>query len=428
MEIVFRSKLGRWSFILIATALFLLAVGWIAKTYLASLYASKNDIKDLQLAIKLDPDNAEYHLQLGSLYEYMPTSAQPKKAMQEFRRAAELDPYNPDVWINLGAAADFAGNVAEAEKYLRQADFVAPRIPMFQWRIGNFFLLHGNVQEAFAHLRMVLAGSRDYDQAVFRIAWRASGDPNQILQQLIPADLQAEFSYLYYLVTNKQFPDAHAVWQRILTNPGKFRADETATYIDYLINNRLPDEAFEVWEDLQKKGLIPFAGLTRKENLITNGNFEDDMLGMGFAWRIGRVEGVYAGPDTSTYHSPGHALLVQFPGTQNFDYRQVYQFVKVEPKTSYVVQAFMKTEGITTDSGPRLEVRDAYDPSALDKVTDDLTGNTEGWTPVHLEFITGPKTELLVISLVRLPSQKLDNLIAGKVWLDDVQLTPSEGK
>jgi hypothetical protein len=86
----------------------------------------------------------------------------------------------------------------------------------------------------------------------------------------------------------------------------------------------------------------------------------------------------------------------------------------------------MKTDGITTDSGPRLEVYDAYNPAALDKFTDDLTGSTEGWTPFLLDFTAGPKTELIVMRVVRLPSKKLDNLISGKVWLDDVQLTPAQ--
>jgi hypothetical protein len=84
----------------------------------------------------------------------------------------------------------------------------------------------------------------------------------------------------------------------------------------------------------------------------------------------------------------------------------------------------MKTEDITTDSGPRLQVYDAYNAKALDKLTDDLTGTSDGWTSLLLDFATGPKTDLIVVRLVRLPSKKFDNLISGKVWLDDVQLTP----
>jgi len=132
----------------------------------------------------------------------------------------------------------------------------------------------------------------------------------------------------------------------------------------------------------------------------------------------------FAGLDTSNFHSADHSLMVQFSGKQNLDYHNVFQYVKVEPGKSYRLQGFFRTEGITTDSGPRLEVRDVYDPASLDKFSESLTGNTEGWTSVILDFKTTPKTTLVLVMLARLPSQKLDNQIAGRVWLDDVSLTP----
>jgi hypothetical protein len=134
------------------------------------------------------------------------------------------------------------------------------------------------------------------------------------------------------------------------------------------------------------------------------------------------VAGIYTGLDTSTFHSPSHALYIHFPGKENYDYRNFYQWVKVKPGRAYQLQAMMKTEGITTDSGPRLEVRDLYDPSALDKFSDDLEGTHLGWTTLSIDFTTGPKTELIVVAICRLPSRKLDNQVAGKVWVDDVSL------
>lgn len=424
MVITLRSKLARWLSVLVGAALFLVATAWIARAYLAGHYASKPTIQDLQLAIKLDPRDADYHLQLGRLYEYLPSGTEPQKAMEEFHRAAALAPYDPEVWINLGGAAEFAGNVSEAEKYLRMADSLAPRVPVYQWPIGNFFLLHGNTQEAFSHFRMVLLGTHEYDQIIFSTAWKASGDAEQILQQLIPRDLSAEFRYLDFLIGSKRLPESLAVWNRIVNTPGTIETNQANRYLDSLLINHMPDEAFRVWKDLLKRGVVRYSAPSTPGDLITNGSLEDDIRNVGFGWRIAPVKDIYAGLDTSTFHSPGHSLVVQFSGEQNLYYRNVLQYVKVEPGSSYRLQAFMKTEGITTDSGPRLEVRDPYDPGALDKLTDNLTGTTEGWTPLLLDFKTGPKTELIVVSITRLPSQKLDNLIAGKVWLDDVRLTP----
>lgn len=426
MKIAIKSRLVRAGLIFVELAVLLLVAAWIVKAYVAQTLASKPSLHNLELAVRLDPGNAQYHLALGRLYEYVPESAQPQKAMEEFRRAAELSPRDPEVWINLAAASEFQGKVEQSADYLQKADYLAPRLPDFQWPIGNFYLLHGDTKEAFRHFSVVLAATRQYDELIFNMAWKASGDSNAILSELIPDDPGAEFSYLAYLMGLDRYAETQPLWKRIAGGAARFAPQQAAGYTDGLIGAHEPAEAYQVWTDLQKKGIVRYASPETTGNLVTDGDFEDELLNMGFSWRIPQVEGVYAGLDTSNYHSPGHALLVQFTGKENFDYRQVFQYVKVSPAASYRLQAFMMTDGITTDSGPRLEVRDAYDPGALDQFTPDLTGTSNGWSPLLLDFKTGPKTELLVLSLTRLPSQKLDNLIAGKVWLDDVRLTPLE--
>jgi hypothetical protein len=100
----------------------------------------------------------------------------------------------------------------------------------------------------------------------------------------------------------------------------------------------------------------------------------------------------------------GHRLSVDKEGVRENVYQYIY--IKVEPSTRHQLPAFMATSGITTDSGPRLEVRDAYDPGALDQLTSSKTGDSNGRSSVLLDFTTGPKTELVFLSPVRLPSQK----------------------
>jgi len=423
MQVVIKSALARRLVMVLGVTIFLVVAGWIAKTYVAYALSRKLEVKNLELAVRLDPGNAEYHLLLGRLYQYNIADIQPEKAVEEFRRAAQLAPHNPRAWLDLAAAVELQGKMPEATQCLRQADFLAPNVPAFQWPIANFYLLQGNIDEAFRHFKVVLAGTSEYDGIVFSTAWKASGDPDRILGQLIPRRAATEFSYLYFLISQQRFTEAQSVWKRVMTGSEKFTAQQTAGYIDSLITTRRPEDAYQVWRDLQAKGLVRNPATGGQENLLANGDFEDELLNIGFGWRIAPVEGLYAGLDTATYYSPSHALLVQFSGKQNVDYRNVLQYVKVSPGRRYRLQAFLKTENITTDSGPRLEVRDAYDPGALDKFSEALTGSTSGWTAVLMDFMTGPKTELVVVDLARLPSRKLDNLIAGKVWLDDVRLT-----
>jgi len=424
MQIAIKTKPARALLVSVEAAMFLVLTGWVGKAYVADVLASRPTADNLERAVKLDPSNADYHTRLGRLYEYSPVDLQLEKAEEHFRRATHLDSYDPQTWLELAVAMEFQARIEEAGACLRRVHLLAPNLPAYQWPIANFYLLQGSVDEAFRHFRVVLAGTSQYDSNVFGLAWKATDDGGKILQELIPERVTTEFSYLNFLVSGRRLNEAQAVWKRIVAGREAFSPGQSSPYIDNLVAAQRADEAYQVWTDLQKKGLIRYASLPSEKNLISNGEFEDELLNMGFDWRIVPVEGVYAGPDTSTYHSPSRALLVQFPGKQNLQYQHVYQYVKVSPGQSYRLQAFMKTKDITTDSGPRLQVYDAYNAAALNKLTDDLTGTSDGWTSLLLDFATGPKTELIVVRLVRLPSKKFDNLISGKVWLDDVQLTP----
>jgi hypothetical protein len=424
MQIAIRAKAVQWLLIVAEVAVFAALLVWVGRGCVAYMLANKPTTGNLERAVKLDPTNAEFQMRLGSLYEYSPVDMQVGKAEEEFRRAAHLDPYDAQTWLDLSAALQFQGRGDEAEACRRRVDLMAPNLPAYQWPLANFYLLQGSNEEALRHFKLVLAGTSQYDTNVFTLAWKASGDAGKILQELIPERAKTEFSYLNFLLSQHRVDDAEPVWKRILDGGDEFSPKDASPYIDTLIAGHKPDQAYQVWTDLQQKGLIRSS--SSGTNLIFNGDFEDEFLNFGFSWRIIPLEGVYAGIGSSIYHSPSHALMVQFSGKDNLQFEHVYQYVKVASGQAYHLQALMKTEGITTDSGPRLEVYDAYNPTVLDKLTDDLTGTTEAWTTVLLDLVTGPKTEMLVVRLKRLPSKKIDNLIAGRVWLDDVRLTPAQ--
>ena len=422
-RLTLNSILSRRILALAGLAVFLYLAIWVGRVCIADQVAGKPTVKNLNLAIRLDPGNSQYHLRLARMAQYSLPDMNPDLAMAQLTVATRLNPRDPQPWLELSAAQGFQGNAAAAEASLRRADFLAPNLPSVQWVIGNFFLLHGDVDEAFRHFKTVLAGSAQYNQILFSTAWKATGDGAKILSELIPEKVATEIDYLNYLLSQKQYPEAQALWRRVAASPETFPPERAAVYIDGLIGAHLVGEAAQVWNDLVSKGLIKPTYQPRRENLLVNGDFEEDLLNIGFDWRIRLHEGIYVGLDGSNFHSPSRALLVSFPGKENVDYHDVFQFVRVSPGRSYRLTGFLKTEGITTDSGPRLEVRDAYDGSALQKFSEGLTGSSGGWSQVLLDFATGAKTELIIVGVARPPSSKLDNLIAGRVWVDDLSLT-----
>jgi hypothetical protein len=129
--------------------------------------------------------------------------------------------------------------------------------------------------------------------------------------------------------------------------------------------------------------------------------------------------------DNSIFRDGTHSLRIRFEGTQNLSDALVFQYVPVRPNTSYRFAAFMRAQGITTDSGPRFQIRDADDPAKLSLQSGDMVGNS-AWVRRQLDFISGPGTRLLEIRVVRLASSKFDNRIAGTTWVDQVEMKAIE--
>src|ERR1051326_5371438 len=178
MRLTLRNVPSRLGLILVESAAFVVLTVWTGKVYLGDVVSRRANVENLGLASQLDPDNSEYHLKVGRLYQYSLTDINPAKAIEELSRAAQLSPLDAQPWLDLGAAQEVAGRIDDASVSLRRADYLAPTQPGFQWAIANFFLLHGDTQEAMRHFKVVLAGTGEYNEIIFNTAWKAIGNGN----------------------------------------------------------------------------------------------------------------------------------------------------------------------------------------------------------------------------------------------------------
>ena len=154
-----------------------------------------------------------------------------------------------------------------------------------------------------------------------------------------------------------------------------------------------------------------------------NGGFEHGVANGGFDWREVLGDGVRFGLDETVAHSGSRSLRIEFDGSANLDFENLFQYVAVDPSTNYHFSAYLHTEGLSTDRGMRFEIVDPRHPNVTRVATFELTG-TNAWIPVEAEVVTGPSTHVLKITLQRMPSWKFDNKLRGTVWVDDVTLIP----
>jgi len=389
---------------------------------IAYLYFRQGTPESLAKASSWAPSNPEYYAARARRLQELSLETPPSEIVRLFETAARLAPQDSSKWSELGGAYEWAGQEEEAIVAFRRAVELFPNSPKLNWKVGNFYIRSGRAEEAYAALHRVVEGDPKLRLLTYDLAWRAIGDADAILEYLVPEETQTLFSYLKYLTHSRRYDEADRVWRKIAARNAPFDARHALRYINRLLRERLGTQALRTWRDLQTIHPIFFnRAVTADGNIIENGDFEDPVLGAGFDWLVQRQKFAAMRMDRFTFYSPTHSVRIEFFGKENAEFRHLGKYIPVKPNTPYVFTGYMKTDDITTDSGPRFRIEDAAHPRDLSLLTESLTA-TNGWAPQILSFRTGPETTLLRLRIVRTRSQKLDNRISGRVWVDRISL------
>ena len=137
--------------------------------------------------------------------------------------------------------------------------------------------------------------------------------------------------------------------------------------------------------------------------------------------RIEANQDVEATRVASRAHDGRWALELAFDGGANVDYHGVGQQV-VLTKGRWHAEAFIRTDGITTDQGVCLRIYNPAEPQTLDIKSQCLTG-TQGWTKIEETFDIQQDTAVVRVEIIREASRKIDSKIAGRAWIDSVAIT-----
>jgi len=372
----------------------------------------------IQAAMNWDPGNARYDDAMGTLLHLYASGGNSKEIVELYRTATHLSPYEAQFWEDLGESEDWAGDSAEAEADLQHARRLFPNSPEINWRLANFYVRAGRSSAALESLQKVLAGDPALHRSAFALAARATDDSRAIVGML-PVEAPIFFDYLNFQIDRGDFSAAQEAWARILELNLPFDLSDGFPYLDALIQHKNLPALQDAWAALSQRFPARIGARAPDLNLVTNGTFVYDIVNGGLDWRIIPSEGAVVALENL---QGGRALRITFDGSRNLDYGQVFQYVPVQPNTRYAFAGRMRVQGITTDSGPRFQIRDGYKLERQFAATENLVGTTV-WVEERAEFRTGPDTRLLLISVARPESEKFESKIAGSVWIDDVNLS-----
>jgi len=407
-----------------------------ARQGIAAWYFRKSTPQAIQTAIKWDPGNPQYYDGLAILTHLYATGGDSAEVVRLCEKATELSPHDAFYWADLGAAYEWDGRKDDALRAFTRAHTLFSNSPEINWKLANFYIRTGKVSDALQTLKEVLLEDPSKERQVFILAANATGDNQKILQEMLPRSAPIFMAYLDFQVENNRMEPAAQTWAAMLNLKSPFDPARAFPYLDALIQHKDVDHLTEAWAALCARFPQEIGARETKPNLVTNGDFAFAPLNSGFDWRVIPVQGASVAVDASLGVQASKSLRIDFDSSKNLEYAHVLQYVPVMPNTSYQFSAYMRAQGITTDSGPRFVLQDAYDPAELidetGKVagptrlllsTENVTGNSD-WSLHQLEFKTGGNTRLLIVRLTRPASHKFDNKLSGTVWIAHVSLVP----
>jgi tetratricopeptide (TPR) repeat protein len=424
MRIDLTSVWPRTFFLAVVILLAAILIFFSAKAYLAAHWNASSKPELWLKAVRLEPGNAEYwgHVGLERQWDVSPGGI--RQAVSYLERATRVDPRSADLWMDLADAYQAAGDSVRAQEAYEKAQANYPISAEVAWRYGSFLLYEGDLSQGYGEIRRALVVEPSLATSAISECWQSNPSVGPILDQVLPAKSGDYFQAIdFFLSQNLPIP-AVTVWnrQRALGLPVKM--PEALPLVDALIDQDRMAEAQETWHQVLEAANWP-RDQSSDESLVFNDRFEHDIANGGFDWREIAVSGARFDFDSQIVHSSSRSLRIQFDGTANLDFQNLFQYVSVLSGTRYHFSAYVRTEGISTDSGIRFEILDPRHPSQVQISTSDLI-DTNPWTLVQADIVTGPDTNILEIVLRRVPSWKFDNKLSGTVWIDDIALTPIE--
>lgn len=401
-------------------AAILLAVSYLAfatSQLVAAWMGNRAELSSLQRAIKLDPGNADYHDRLGRFHEL--EELDPVAAVSQYKLAVQLEPNGSRFWLDLAGAYRVLGEAANQAAAIEHAVAVDPMTPDVAWEAANLYLARGDDEKALHELRIVIANDTSLAGSALDICWRVKPDVDVLLQEAVPARSDAYLLFLRLLEGKQETAGTFKVWDRLMQTHQPFEKQYSYDYIRYLIQHKEVDQAVLVWQ--QTASLFRLTSyLPATSNLVVNGNFDLEVLNGGFDWQYQKQSSVRLTLDPTDSHGGHRSLLINFDGPGIAE-AGIYQFVALQPNTSYKFSAYFKGGEMEGAGGAHFTVQDGYAQNVYYE-SDELK-DSEYWTPVRGEFTTGPDCKLVVLHIRRLPA---NSPIRGKLWVADFRISTKQ--
>lgn len=381
-----------------------------------------HNLSSLERATRLAPGNAEAWDRLGRFRQLSFEHPDAAGAVRDYERAVSDLPISPYYLMDLAGAYKQTGHIEEANRAFERAVAAYPLSGAVAWNYGNFLLRQQRMEQGLEEIHRAVKGDPSLIPLALSRVWTSNHDIDLVLDRLLPSTATAYLEALNYFESTQEVDAGIAVWDRLLSLGQPVGLRSAFPLIDELIRGDRASDARKVW-----LGAVRAAGVNETQpdsSLIWNGEFMQAFANGGLGWRWDSPLGADINFGDPRPGGRGRSVRIDFNGGNNTALDAPSQYVPVEPNTLYDFHAYLRTEGITTESGIRFAISDP-NHSGVSVTTTNLTG-TNPWAAADAQVTTGPQTHFLLVQLYRPRSRLFDSNLGGTVWMADVSLVPAQ--
>lgn len=388
---------------------------WLANHRLDSAQIAK-----MERGAALIPGDGSAWDRLGRMRQWDFVNSDLAGAIEDYWKAVGDDPRSAHFWMDLASAYEASGDDARARDAYMHAKAVYPASAEVAFHFGNFLLREEEYSAAFAELKRAVYSDPSLLPLAISRTWRSSEDIDQLLNDVLPASTEAYLQALDFFASIHQAQPGLAVWQRLVGLRKPFPILRVFPFFEELIREDRSIEARSAWRDALAASGLPH-GEPKNQNLVWNGDFAQDFANGGLDWRWTPLLYAEISVDPELAPNGSRAIRLDFNGGANLAVTAPAQYVPVEPGHRYHFHAFMRTEGISTESGTRFYLTDPNHNGALSVQTENMTGS-HAWTAAEIDFETRPETHFVLVEVFRAPSRLFENKLEGTAWVADVSV------
>lgn len=323
-----------------------------------------------------------------------------------FKRALVNNPLFLPAWLGLAELSNDRGRKDEGLAILDYVDHLSSDISRWRWDKALLAYQLGRLDILAGDLSYVIEKMPEKRESALKMAFSIWDDSQEILARVGAQNL---FHLFNYACRTRKIETALQFWPFIKELGVDTNKKDVLLFLETLIQNGEIAKAAPIWKKY-----------FNSRSLLHDGSFEEEPLNTAFGWRVSKPKGSTWRIESVTGKEKSRSMRLHFSGTENLTFNNLSQIVPIDPARKYSLNGWLKTAKLTTDQRPYLEVVGVN--CKIPPAKTEIMAESQDWSPFSLVFYVAEDCEAVQVRVRRDRSNHLDNLLAGDLWLRDLEI------